>query len=71
MLLPSYRQSQGSSIIFVPAVKLAALPEVYLQIWRKPLPCWKIIGSGRIAEEMLDEMPYMWGKIIDRQYEIA
>jgi len=25
----------------------------------------------RIAEEMLDEMPYMWKKIIDRQYEIA
>lgn len=25
----------------------------------------------RIAEEMLDEMPYMWEKIIDRQYEIA
>ncbi len=25
----------------------------------------------RIAEEMLDEMPYMWKKTIDRQYEIA
>jgi S-adenosylmethionine synthetase len=25
----------------------------------------------RIAEEMLDEMPYMWKRIIERGYEIA